>query len=328
MMLTRRVFLHGLTGAAAAATLGGPALADTYPSRLIKIIVPFPPGGPTDVFARIIADKLSKQLKQTVIVESKPGGGGGTIGAKFVANSTPDGYTLLFALTGTLSIAPAIYKNSGYDPLKNFAPVAKIATGAQVLVVNPSVPAKTLGELVAYAKAHPGKINCASPGYGTQPHLLAELFKSVTKTNILHVPYKGSAPAIVDLLSGQVQMLFDSPASLAGHVKAGKLRALAVTTEKRASALPDVPTVVEAGYPGLLATLWGGIVAPAGTPAPVVEMLNKAINADLRTDEMRGKLVRFAMEPDPLTPAEFKTFFAEEVKKWADIVHNAGIKPQ
>jgi tripartite-type tricarboxylate transporter receptor subunit TctC len=276
----------------------------------------------------VIAERLQARLGNTVIVESRPGGAGGTVGAKSVASSEPDGYTLLFALVGTLTIAPAIYKNSGYDPLKNFAPVAMVATGAQVLAIHPSVPAKTLKEFVAYAKANPGKVSYCSPGFGTQPHLLGEMFRTVTGANVIHVPYKGSAPAVTDLLAGQVQMMFDAPTTLAPHIKAGKLRGLSVSTDQRISVLPDVPTTAEAGFPQLAATLWGGIVAPAGTPAPVIAKLNEAVNAELKTDAMRASLARFALTPDIKSPQEFGAFLAAEVKKWREVVDKAGIKAQ
>jgi tripartite-type tricarboxylate transporter receptor subunit TctC len=327
-MLTRRAVLCGSIAAGAMRTVGTAAGAENYPSRTIRIVVPFPPGGPTDVTARVIAERLQARLGNTVIVESRPGGAGGTVGAKSVASSEPDGYTLLFALVGTLTIAPAIYKNSGYDPLKNFAPVAMVATGAQVLAIHPSVPAKTLKEFVAYAKANPGKVSYCSPGFGTQPHLLGEMFRTVTGANVIHVPYKGSAPAVTDLLAGQVQMMFDAPTTLAPHIKAGKLRGLSVSTDQRISVLPDVPTTAEAGFPQLAATLWGGIVAPAGTPAPVIAKLNEAVNAELKTDAMRASLARFALTPDIKSPQEFGAFLAAEVKKWREVVDKAGIKAQ
>jgi tripartite-type tricarboxylate transporter receptor subunit TctC len=327
-MLTRRALLCGLMTAGAILANHDGVFGEDYPSRTVKIVVPFPAGGPTDVTARVIAERLEKRLGQSVIVENRPGGGGGTIGAKSVATSEPDGYTLLFALVGTLTIAPAVYKNSGYEPLKNFAPVAMVATGTMVLAVHPSLPVKSVAELVAYAKANPGKVSYASPGFGTLPHLLGEMFRTVTGTEIFHVPYRGSAPAVTDFLAGQVQMMFDAPTTLAPHVKAGKLRALSVSTAERISLLPNTPTTAEAGFPKLATTLWGGIVAPAGTPAPIVATLNQAVNADLKTDGMRASLARFALEPKTMSPQEFGAFLSSEVNKWVGVVKAAGIKPQ
>jgi tripartite-type tricarboxylate transporter receptor subunit TctC len=325
-MLSKRALLCGLIAAGMGMAAIAPAEAQTYPTRVVRIVVPFPPGGPTDIIARILANHLQGQFGQPVIVESRPGGAGGTVGARSVATSEPDGYTLLFALTGTLSIAPTIFKGSGYDPLKNFAPVAMVASGAQVLTVHPSLPVSSIKDLVAYAKSNPGKVSYASPGFGTQPHLLGELFKSVTGTDIVHVPYKGSAPAVTDLVAGQVQMMFDTPTTLGPHIDAGKLRPLAVTTGKRTPRLPQVPTIAEAGFGQLEATLWGGVVAPAGTPPEIVATLNKAINAGLKTEEMRASLAKFALEPDVRSPQEFGALLASEVKRWAEVVEAAGIK--
>lgn len=323
-MLTRRILLCGLAAGLVAGAV--PAAAQTYPIKPVRIVVPFPPGGPTDVTARLVAERLAARLGQPVIVENRPGGGGGTVGARYVAGAEPDGYTLLLALTGTLTISPAIYKGSGYDTLKNFAPVAMVFSGAQLLTVHPALPVSSLKELVDFAKAHPGKVSYASPGFGTQPHLLGELFKTVTGTDVVHVPYKGSAPAVTDLVAGQVQMMFDAPTSLLPHVQAGKLRALAVTSETRIAPLPQTPTVVEAGFPRLTATLWSGIVAPAGTPEAVIARLNEAINAELQTESFRESLARFGTEPAIKTPREFAAFLAAEVRKWGEVVAAANIQ--
>lgn len=325
-MLTKRMFLFATAAAGFGLTTPKPLFAQAYPSRTIKIVVPFPPGGPTDVTARLVAERLQARLGQTVIVESRPGGAGGTVGAKAVAASEPDGYTLLLALTGTLTISPAIYKNSGYDTLKSFTPVAMIGTSGQVLAVTPSLPVKTLAELVAYAKANPGKVSYASPGFGTQPHLLGELFKTTTGADVVHVPYKGSAPGVTDLLAGQVQMMFDAPTILLPHVEAGRLRGLAVTSDTRMARIAQVPTVAEAGFPKLQATLWSALVAPAGTPAAIVAKLNAAVNAELKTDAMRTSLARFAVEPEIKSPQDCASFLAAEVKKWGEVVQAANIK--
>ena len=262
-----------------------PTHAQPYPNKLIRIVAPFPAGGPTDGAARLIADRLSALLGQTIVVENRPGGAGGTVGVKSVASADPDGYTLLFTPPGPLVTAPAIYRNVGYDPAKAFAPVAAIFSSPQILVVNPAVPAKSMQELVAYAKANPGKVSYASPGFGTQPHLLGEMLKLMTGADIVHVPYKGSAPVLADLIGGQVQMFFDAASFLLPHVVSGKLRVLAVADEQRLPQLPDTPTTIEAGFGKLQATYWVGVLAPAGTPPAVVERLNAR---DQRGDEIEG----------------------------------------
>ena len=231
-------------------------------------MAPFPPGGPTDGAARLIADRLSSLFGQTVVVENRPGGAGGTVGVKSAASADPDGYTILFTPPGPLVTAPAIFRNVGYDPAKAFAPVAAVFSSPQILVVNPNVPAKSMQELVAHAKANPGKVSYASPGFSTQPHLLGEMLKLMTGADIVHVPYKGSAPVLTDLIAGQVQMYFDSASFLLPHVQSGKLRVLAVADESRLPQLPDTPTTVEAGFGKLQASYWVGVLVPAGTPAP------------------------------------------------------------
>ena len=254
-----------------------PASAQTYPTRLIKMILPYPPGGPTDVTARMIAEQLSSALGQPVIVENRPGGAGGTVGAKVVATAEADGYTLLYSAPGPLVTAPAIYKNVGYDPAKDFAPIATIFSSPQMLAVHPAVPVTSMRELIAHAKANPGKISYASPGFGTQPHLLGEMFSRVAGINIVTC-YRGAAPAVTDLLAGQVQMYFENIATLLPHVEAAKLRALAMADARRHPQLPDVPTTIEIGFPSLQVTYWAGMLAPAGTPAAIVDKLNAAIN--------------------------------------------------
>ena len=222
--------------------------AQPYPNKLIRIVAPFPPGGPTDGAARLIADRLSTVLGQTIVIDNRPGGAGGTVGVKSVASADPDGYTLLFTPPGPLVSAPAIYRNVGYDPAKAFAPVTAVFSSPQILVVNPNVPAKSMRELVAHAKANPGKVSYASPGFGTQPHLLGEMLKLITGVDMVHVPYKGSAPVLTDLIAGQVQVFFDAASFLLPHVASGKLRVLAVADERRIPQLPDTPTTVEAGF--------------------------------------------------------------------------------
>jgi tripartite-type tricarboxylate transporter receptor subunit TctC len=290
------------------------------------MIVPFPPGGPIDVMGRLVGDRLSQGLGQTVVIENRPGAGA-TIGSKAVASAEPDGYTLLFASSGSLAVTPALYKNAGYDPVKSFTPIAAVSIGPLVLAVNPSVPAKNVAELVAHARANAGKLNYGS-GLGTPPHIAWGLFKLLTKTDVLYVPYKGAAPAITDLLAGQLHFIIDAPGVLLPHIQQGKLRAFAVTGTARFAELPDVPTMVEAGYPDFVMTFWTGVVAPAGTPAAIVTHLNRVINDGLNSSGMKKDLTRFRVEPKPGSPQDFAAFIASESKKWAGVIQSAGIKVQ
>jgi tripartite-type tricarboxylate transporter receptor subunit TctC len=250
-MISRRWLLSG-AAAAGIWAFAAPAPAQTYPVKPVRIIVPFAPGG-VDVTARIVADRLTAALGQPFIVENRPGAGG-SVGAKMVAGSNPDGYTLIFSSPGPVVVSPAINRNAGYDAVKSFAPVAIVSQSPLVLVIHPSVPAKTMKELVAYAQANPGKVHFPSPGFGTQPHLVGEMFKSMTGLDIVHVPYRGSAPAITDLLAGQMQVYFDNFANVLQHIESGKLRAIAVTGDTRSPQMPDVPTMEQGGYGGLAAT--------------------------------------------------------------------------
>jgi tripartite-type tricarboxylate transporter receptor subunit TctC len=324
-MRTRRSLLAAL-GIALAGT--APLAAQTYPARPIKVIVPFPPGGPTDVLARIVADKLTAALGQPVVIDNRPGGAGGTVGIKAAAAAEPDGYTLLLSNVGTLTITPAIYKTLDADPLKTLAPIVLVATSPQILVVHPSVPVTSLQELAAYAKANPGKISYASPGHGTQPHLLGEMFKSMAGADVVHVPYRGSAPAITDALAGQVQMYFETTTVMLPHIQAGKLRAVAVAGDARAPRLPSVPTTLESGFPKLRATLWSGMMAPAGTPRDVVEKLNAAMNDILKSEDMKASLTKLGADPKGGSVQYFTEFFAAEVRKWAGVVSELGIKSE
>jgi tripartite-type tricarboxylate transporter receptor subunit TctC len=326
-MLTRRAILSAaatlLTSAAVA-----PASAQSYPNRLIKLVLPFPVGGPTDGTARLIADRLSAALGQTIVIENRAGGAGGTVGARFVATADPDGYTLLLTPPGPLVTAPLIFKNLGYDPAKDFAPVASIFASPQVLVVNQDVPAKSLAELIAYARANPGKLSYASPGFGTQPHLFGELLKLQTGVDMVHVPFRGSAAAITDLLGGQVHLYFDSAAFLLPHVEAGKLRALAVADEARSPQLPGVPTTAESGFPKILGSYWTGIMAPAGTPPDVVGKLNATVNAIMTSREVGETLARLSAKAKVGTPAELAAFIASETRRWAEVITAANIKAE
>lgn len=326
-MLTRRASL-AITVAVGLGLLATntATLAQPYPNKLIRIIAPFPPGGPTDGAARLIADRLSALFGQTVVVENRPGGAGGTVGVKSAASADPDGYTILFTPPGPLVTAPAIFKNVGYDPVKAFAPVAAVFSSPQILVVNPSVPAKSMQELVAYAKANPGKVSYASPGFSTQPHLLGEMLKLMTGADIVHVPYKGSAPVLTDLIAGQVQMYFDAASFLLPHVQSGKLRVLAVADERRLPQLPDTPTTVEAGFGKLQASYWVGVLVPAGTPAAIVTRLNAAINEVITSKAMADTLVKLTARARPGTPQDFAAFIAAESKKWSETITAANIR--
>jgi tripartite-type tricarboxylate transporter receptor subunit TctC len=322
-MISRRWLLSGAM-AAAACGFAAPAPAQTYPVKPVRIIVPFAPGG-VDVTARIVADRLTAALGQPFIVENRPGAGG-SVGAKMVAGSDPDGHTLIFSSPGPVVVSPAINRNAGYDAVKSFAPVAIVSQSPLVLVIHPSVPAKTMKDLVAYAKANPGKVHFPSPGFGTQPHLVGEMFKSMTDLDMVHVPYRGSAPAITDLLAGQMQVYFDNFANVLQYVEAGKLRAIAVTGDARSPQLPDVPTMDQSGYGGIAATYWNGLLAPAGTPAAVVARLNAAVNRAVAAPEVRAALQKLGSDPKTGTSKEFADFIAAEAQRWGKVVRDANIK--
>jgi len=307
-----------IVGASLAAT------AQNYPTRVIRLIVPFPPGGPTDVIARIVANSASPLLGQTMVVENKPGGAAGTVGTRVVLAAEPDGYTLLVSIAGSLAIAPSLYKLD-YDPLKDLVPIAIVEQSPQVLTVNPAMP-NSLAEFIAYARRNPGKINMASPGIGTLPHVLGEFLQLVSNIKLAHVPYRGAGPAIIDLLSGQMQVMFNNPSVVLAHIETGKLRALGVSTEARFAQLPDVPTFVEQGYPRLSATEWLGMLAPAGTPGPIVQKLNAAVNQAMQTPEARASMQKLGVESKAVTPEEFRIFLTAEIKKWTQVVAEAGIK--
>ncbi len=323
-MILKRWFTSAVLTAAAACIFAAPVPAQTYPAKPVRIIVPFAPGG-VDVTARLIADRLTAALGQPFIVENRPGAGG-SVGAKVAVSSDPDGYTLMFSTPGPVVVSPLINRNAGYDTLKNFAPVAIVSQSPLLLVVHPSVPAKTVKELVAHAKANPGKIHFPSPGFGTQPHLVGEMFKSLTGIDIVHVPYRGSAPAITDLLAGQMQLYFDNFANVLQHVESGKLKAIAVTGDARAAKLPDVPTMAQSGYAGIAATYWNGLLAPAGTPAAIVARLNAAVKQAVATPEVSAALRKLGSDPKTGTAQEFAAFIAAEVQRWGKVVRDANIK--
>jgi tripartite-type tricarboxylate transporter receptor subunit TctC len=320
---------HIVLAACLAASLGAlstPAAAQSYPNRPVKIIVPFAPGGPTEFVVRLIADRLTAALAQPFVIENRPGGGGGTVGAKSVAAAEADGYTLLFSSPGPLVTAAAVYKNLDYDPIKSFAPIAMVIYAPQMLVVHPAVPVHSLEELVAYAKEHPGKITFGSSGYGTQPHMLGEMLRRLAGIDIIHVPYRGAGQSVTDLLAGQVQMIFETTAILLPQVQAGRLRALAVATETRSPLLPDVPTTAERGYPKLIASFWSGLLAPAGTPPAILETLNAAVNDVLRSKDAQAGFARLGAEAKIGSPQDFAAFIAAETPRWSAIASETGIK--
>jgi tripartite-type tricarboxylate transporter receptor subunit TctC len=297
--------------------------AQGYPDRPIKLVVPFPAGGATDTTSRLVAQRLQSALGQTVVVENQ-GGAGGSIGARQVANAAPDGYTLLMGSVGTFGTQPLLYKLD-YDPHKAFAPVATTVTDKIIMVAGPSLQVKTVHELVQFAKANPGKLNYGN-AIGIGPQLVAELFKIKSGTNIVHIPYRGGAPMIADLLAGQIDMTVNGKSVLLPHIQAGKLRALAVTGPARWPDLPDVPTLVEAGYLDAPYDALFGVVAPRGTPAAVIDKLNAVINEGLRSPDMRAGFAKLGIEPTITSPQEFADIIAHEVPKWADVVRTTGVK--
>ena len=320
----RRQFLHLAAGAAALPAVSRIARAQAYPSRPVRLIVTVPPGSAPDIIARLIGERLADRLGQPFIIENRPGAAG-NIGTEVVVRAPPDGYTLLMVLSGN-AINPAIYENLSFNFIRDIAPVASIARAPLVMEVHASFPAKTVPEFIAYTKANPGKLNMASGGNGTPLHVAGELFKMIAGVDMIHVPYRGEAPALTDLIGGQVQVMFGvMPASIE-HIRAGKLRALAVTGTARSEVLPDLPTVSEF-LPGYEASGWYGIGVPKATPPVIVEKLNKEINAAVVEPKMKARLADLGAAAMPMTPNEFGKFIAGETEKWAKVVKFAGIKP-
>jgi tripartite-type tricarboxylate transporter receptor subunit TctC len=325
-MLSRRQVLSRGLALSVPLLAAGRAAAQSYPSHPVKIIIPFGPGGPTEFIIRLVADRLTTMLGQPFVIENRPGGAGGTVGAKSVAAAEPDGYTLLFSSPGPLVTAAAVYKNLDYDPIKSFAPIAMLIYAPQMLVVHPALPARSVPELVTYAKANPGKVTFGSSGFGTQPHILGEMLKLAAGINIVHVPYRGAGQSVTDLLAGQVQMIFETTAILLPHVEGARLRALAVATEARSPLLPEVPTTAESGYPKIIASFWSGLLAPAGTPPAIVEKLNATANEILKSKEAQAGLARLGAEARIGAPRDFAAFIAAETPRWAAIANETGIK--
>jgi tripartite-type tricarboxylate transporter receptor subunit TctC len=292
---------------------------DKYPSRPIHIIVPTPAGGPVDVMARLVANQIAPTLGQSVVIENR-GGAGNTIGSAEAARATPDGYTLLYSSSSGLVIAPMLQKNAGYDPLKSYDPIALVAATANVLVVHPSVPVRSVQELIAYAKAHPGMVNFSSGGIGTLPHLMGEYFKSKAGIDVVHVPYRGGGPSIQDVVAGHIQFTFEGISVLLPFIQSGQLRALGVTSAKRSPLLPELPTMIESGFPDFATSAWTGLLAPAGTPPAVIAKLNGAVNAALQGAEMKAALDRLAADTLGGPPQELTKVIASDISKWAPIV--------
>ena len=306
--------------------LCGIAQADSYPSKPIRIIVPYPPGGFNDTLARTLGQKLNEKWGQAVIVDNRPGGGT-TIGTNLAAKSAPDGHTVLI-VSFAFVVNPALYAALPYDSNKDFSPIVLAASTPNLLVVNPQLPVKSVKELVALAKSKPGKLNYASAGNGSSNHLSMELFKSLTGIDAVHIPYKGSAPAVTDLIGGQVDMMFDNVPNVLPQVKAGKLRALAVSSKDRSPFIKDLPSVAEAGVPGFDVSVWFGVVAPAGTPQPVIAKLNAEINAILKRPEIRQSFNNQGVETSGGTPGDFAAFIAVQSTKWAKVVKDSGAKAE
>lgn len=318
--LPRRLLLAALLCAA------GAVHAQAWPAKPIHLVVPFTPGGSSDILGRAIAQKLQQAWGQPVVIDNVPGAGG-SLGADRVAKAAPDGYTLLMGHIGNLAVAPAIYPRLPYDPLKHFAPVAWVANVPNVLAVHPSVPAQTLPELMALAKARPGQLNYGTGGNGSAAHLATEYLKMESKTFMVHVPYRGTAPAVTDLIAGQIQLVFTGGPAVIPFVKSGQLRALAVSSRKRLEVLPNVPTVAESGYKDFEADQWYGVVAPAGTPQDIVRKLNTQINQALASAELKTRLQAEGAIAMPSTPEAFGAMIAREIARWKPVVQAGNIKP-
>ena len=317
--------ISGALVAVALMAMAGSAAAQEYPARAVRLIIPFAPGGANDILGRLVAQRLTESLGQQVVPDNRPGAGG-SIGAELVAKSPPDGYTLVIGHIGTLAVNPTLYPKLGYNPLTDFAAISMIAKVANIMVVHPSVPAKNVKELVALARAKPGALIYGSGGSCGAGHLATEYFKLMTKTNIVHVPYTGTGPAVIDLLAGQTQLVFAGVPGIIAQVRAGKLRALGVSTSTRLPILPDLPTIAEAGVPGYEATQWYGVLAPTGTPRPIVDRLNRELVAGLKTKQMQDRLAADGSEPFSSTPEEFLAFIKVEIARWAPVVKAAAIK--
>ena len=323
-MISRRTILIG--AAAALAHAHGPAAGQSYPDRPIKMIVPFPPGGPIDTMARLVGQAMSMRFGQQLVVENRAGAGS-TIGSKAAAAAEPNGYTLLFGSSGSLAVAPALYPNIDYDPIRMFAPIARVALLPHVLVVGPQVPARTVRELIGYAKANPGKLNYGAP-LGTPPQMLGTLFKMQAGIDVVFIPYRGAAQSVTDLLAGETQFTIDAVTILNPLIQEVRLRPLALAGPARWPDLPEVPTMAESGFPEIDYDAWTGIVAPSGTPAPIISRLNSLINEGLRSPEMKTSFAKVSAIAQPGSPEDFAAFLKIELPKWAHIVQISGAKAE
>jgi tripartite-type tricarboxylate transporter receptor subunit TctC len=327
-LMLRRLMLRALLAVVPAAAAGAGAHAadgPAYPRRPVRFIVGFPPGGPSDILARLVGERLSLHWGERVVTENRPGAGG-NLAAEAAAHSAADGYTWLLANNSVFAINPSLYPHLPFDPAKDFEPVVLIATQPSVLVVNPQLPVQSVQELVALARQRPGQLNFASSGTGTAAHLAGELFKSMTGVDLVHVPYKGAQPALTDVLANRAQLMFATSASVIGFVKDGRLRALAVTSSAPSPQLPGIPTV-DASVPGFEAVSWHGVMTPAGTPAPIIEQINRAVRSVLEDAEVRERLSALGADPAGGTPSEFARYVARDAAKWAAIVKRSGAHP-
>ena len=327
-MQQRRTFIRTALAAGLAVLCAAPALSlaqDRWPSKPITYIVPFPPGGTTDVLARILGQKLGAALGTTIVVENKPGAGG-NVGSEFVAKAAPDGYTILGGTISSHAINVSLYPKLPYDPVSSFQPITLIGSNPNILVVNASSPYKSVQDITAALKAKPGSLSYASAGNGTSQHLSAELYKYLAGVDMVHIPYKGSGPAIQDVIGGQVPMMFDTSVVAGPHIEGGRLRALAVTSAKRASAFPNVPTMAESGVPGYDVVSWQAIFAPAGTPKPIVDRLHAELAKILKDPEVQDRLAKLGLDPSGMTPSELAAFQKAEIDKWAKVIKAANIK--
>ncbi len=325
--ISRRRALTWAGCSLAASAMPGAAVAQAYPDKPIKLVVPFGPGGPTDVAARLMTQFMPSELGQPMVIENRPGAGG-AIGTRYVATAEPDGYTLALGTSATLCVVPALQKDPGYDPVKSFAPVAQLTESTLVFAVPNTVMARTVAEFVAYAKANAGKLSYASAGVGNQTQLLAEVFKSKTGTNLVHIPYKSGGEMVTAILSEQVQMAFPDISIMLPLLAEKKLKALAVTSTRRHPQLPDVPTMIESGVADFIMTFWAGVVAPAGTPAPIVTRLNAVISKGLQEAEVKTMVARIGAETRPGSIDDFRRFIESESRKWQDVVRVAGLEKQ